>query len=113
MRGERAFEHGGAGLSEMADWIRAFAAEEAGEIGLAVETARGPVVESLMERGFVLHSSNPGQLGRFRDRFFPHGTLRGVRRGRGEVVEMSEALAPVTRRPVTARPGPARPRCLR
>ena len=40
VRGERAFEHGGAGLSEMADWLLAFAAEEAGEIGVAVETGR-------------------------------------------------------------------------
>ena len=38
-------------------------------IGVAVETPRGPVVESLMERGFVLHSINPKQLDRFRDRF--------------------------------------------
>ena len=74
VRGERAFEHGGAGLSEMADWLLAFAAaEEAGEIGVAVETPRGPVVESLMERGFVLHSINPKQLDRFRDRFSPAG----------------------------------------
>ena len=74
VRGERAFEHGGAGLSEMADWLLAFAAaDEAGEIGVAVETPRGPVVESLMERGFVLHSINPKQLDRFRDRFSPAG----------------------------------------
>ena len=73
VRGERAFEHGGAGLSEMADWLLAFAAEEAGEIGVAVETPRGPVVESLMERGFVLHSINPKHLDRFRDRFSPAG----------------------------------------
>ena len=33
----------------------------------------GPVVESLMERGFVVHSINPKQLDRFRDRFSPAG----------------------------------------
>jgi len=34
---------------------------------------RGPVVESLMERGFAVHSINPKQLDRFRDRLSPAG----------------------------------------
>ena len=46
---------------------------EAGGIGVAVETPRGPVVESLMERGLAVHSINPKQLDRFRDRFSPAG----------------------------------------
>ena len=66
--GERAFEHGGAGLSQMADWLLSFAAGDAGEVGVAIETPRGPVVESLMEHGFAVHSINPKQLDRFRDR---------------------------------------------
>ena len=43
--GERAFEHGGQGLAEMADWLLSFAsgeAGEAGEVGVAIETPRGP-----------------------------------------------------------------------
>ena len=71
--GERAFEHGGAGLSQMADWLLSFAAGDAGEVGVAIETPRGPVVESLMEHGFAVHSINPKQLDRFRDRFSPAG----------------------------------------
>ena len=74
--GERAFEHGGQGLAEMADWLLSFASGEAGEVGevgVAIETPRGPVVESLMERGFAVHSMNPKQLDRFRDRFSPAG----------------------------------------
>ena len=71
--GEREFEHGGAGLSQMADWLLSFGSGEAGEIGVAIETPRGPVVESLMERGFAVHSINPKQLDRFRDRFSPAG----------------------------------------
>ena len=71
--GEQEFEHGGAGLSEMANWLLSFAAGEAGEVGVAIETPRGPVVESLMERGFALHSINPKQLDRFRDRLSPAG----------------------------------------
>ena len=38
-----------------------------------METPRGPVVESLMERGFAVHSINPKQLDRFRDRISPAG----------------------------------------
>ena len=71
--GEREFEHGGAGLSQMADWLLSFAAGGEGEVGVAIETPRGPVVESLMERGFAVHSINPKQLDRFRDRFSPAG----------------------------------------
>ena len=71
--GERAFEHGGAGLSAMAAWLLSPTAGQAGDVGAALETPRGPVVESLMERGFVVHAINPKQLDRFRDRFSPAG----------------------------------------
>ena len=71
--GERAFEHGGQGLSEMADWILSFTAGKAEQVGVAIETPRGPVVESLMERGFAVHAINPKQLDRFRDRISPAG----------------------------------------
>ena len=73
VRGERTFEHGGAGLSAMAAWLLSFTAGQAGDVGVALETPRGPVVESLMERGFVVHAINPKQLDRFRDRFSPAG----------------------------------------
>ncbi|MCY3853065.1 MAG: IS110 family transposase [Gammaproteobacteria bacterium] len=71
--GERVFRHGGAGLAEMADWIAATAAAEPHVTGVAIEVPHGPVVETLMERGFRVHSINPKQLDRFRDRFSPAG----------------------------------------
>ena len=70
---EREFEHSGTGLSQMASWVLSLATGDAGEVGVAVETPRGPVVESLMERGFAVHSINPKQLDRFRDRLSPAG----------------------------------------
>ena len=70
--GERGFAHGGAGLAALADWLVSFAGEAAAVAG-AIETPRGPVVESLMERGFVVHAINPKQLDRFRDRLSPAG----------------------------------------
>ena len=70
---ERAFEQSGQGLSEMADWLLSVTGGEAAAVGVAIEVPRGPVVESLMERGFVVHSINPKQLDRFRDRISPAG----------------------------------------
>ena len=74
VRGERTFEHTGAGLAAMADWILCRAGGSPAEaVGAAIETPRGPVVESLIGRGFAVHSINPKQLDRFRDRYSPAG----------------------------------------
>ena len=71
--GEREFKHDGAGLTEMATWLLSFTSGKADEVGVAVETPSGPVVESLLERDFAVHSINPKQLDRFRDRLSPAG----------------------------------------
>ena len=74
--GERVFSHGGEGLAEMAAWLMAASgATEASQIGIAIEVPHGPVVETLMERGFAVHAINPKQMDRFRDRF----TLAGAK----------------------------------
>ena len=73
MRGERSFTHTGSGLAEMAAWLLAQAGAAADVIGVAIEVLHGPVVEALTEHGFVVHSLNPKQLDRFRDRFSPAG----------------------------------------
>ena len=67
--GERAFPHGGEGLGAMCDWILTTTGALAETIGVAIEVPHGPVVETLLERGFLVHSVNPKQLDRFRDRF--------------------------------------------
>jgi transposase len=66
---EQNFTHGGAGLTELCDWLMAKAGVSAQRIAVAIETPRGPVVETLLERGFAVFSINPKQLDRFRDRF--------------------------------------------
>ena len=71
--GERAFAHGGKGLGEMAEWILKISNSGPQQIAAAIEVPHGPVVESLMEYGFSVHSLNPKQLDRFRDRFSPSG----------------------------------------
>lgn len=72
--GERTFKHGGEGLAEMAAWLMATSgALEAAQIQVAIEVPHGPVVETLLERGFKVHAINPKQMDRFRDRFSPAG----------------------------------------
>jgi len=71
--GERCFRHGGAGLGEMAAWILELTKAAGDQVHVAIEVPHGPVVESLIERGFAVYAINPKQLDRFRDRFSPAG----------------------------------------
>ena len=72
--GKRVFKHSGEGLAEMATWLTTMSgAQEASQINVAIETPHGPVVETLLERGFKMHAINPKQMDRFRDRFSPAG----------------------------------------
>ena len=72
--GEKVFKHGGRGLAEMVAWLMtASGAAEARQIHVAIEVPHGPVVETLIERGFAVYAINPKQMDRFRDRFSPAG----------------------------------------
>jgi transposase len=71
--GERVFAHGGAGLAEMAAWLISVTGADASAIHVAIEVPHGPVVETLLKRGFNVYAINPKQLDRFRDRFSPAG----------------------------------------
>ena len=87
--GERTFKHGGEGLAEMATWLMATSgASEPSQIHVAIEVPHGPVVETLMERGFKVHAINPKQMDRFRDRF----TLAGAKDDSRDGEVMSSAL---------------------
>lgn len=67
--GERAFAHGGGGLAELCDWVVASTVGDPAAVAVAIEVPHGPVVETLLERGFRVYAVNPKQLDRFRDRF--------------------------------------------
>jgi transposase len=87
--GERVFRHGGEGLAEMAAWLTATSgAPEAGQVQVAIEVPHGPVVETLVERGFTVHAINPKQMDRFRDRF----TLAGAKDDSRDAEVMASAL---------------------
>src|SRR3954468_16104869 len=52
--GERAFPHGGAGLAALCDWVVSVAGEP-GRVAVAIEVPHGPVVDTLLDRGFAVH----------------------------------------------------------
>jgi hypothetical protein len=57
----------------MAEWLIATTGADPARIAVAIEMPHGPVVETLLERGFAVHAINPKQLDRFRDRFSVDG----------------------------------------
>jgi Transposase len=66
--GERSLPHSGAGLAELGDWLLSIVGA-ANTVAVAIEVPHGPVVDSLIDRGFVVYTINPKQLDRLRDRF--------------------------------------------
>jgi transposase len=85
---ERDIPHEGAALAEVCDWLLAQTGARPGEIGVAIETPRGPVVEMFLERGFSVYSINPKQLDRFRDRF----TVAGAKDDSRDAHVLGDAL---------------------
>src|SRR5215212_2755905 len=65
--GERAFAHDGAGPAALCDWLVSVAGHP-GAVAAAIEVPPGPVVDTLLDRGFAVHAINPKQLDRLRDR---------------------------------------------
>jgi hypothetical protein len=66
--GERAIDHDGASLAQLATWLRTVSAGQPQRVAVAIEVPRGAIVEGLLERGFHVFALNPKQLDRFRDR---------------------------------------------
>src|SRR6201982_1464211 len=91
--GERDFAHGGEGLAEMAAWLTSITGAEPSAIHVAIEIPHGPIVETLLERGFNVYAINPKQLDRFRDRFSPAGAKDDSR----DAAVLADALRTDTR----------------
>ena len=68
VRGERAVRHSGEELAALAAWLIETTGAAPERIAVGIELPHGPVVESLMERGFAVHALNHKQLDRFRFR---------------------------------------------
>ena len=86
--GEKSFKHTGGGLFEMARWMMKVSGTEPGNIAVSIEVNHGPVVESLLEQGFLVYSINPKQLDRFRDRF----CVSGAKDDRRDALVLASAL---------------------
>ena len=86
--GEKAFAHGGAGLAELCAWVLATTGGAPEAIAVAIEVPHGPVVETLLERGFRVYAVNPKQLDRFRDRF----AVAGAKDDRRDAHVLGDAL---------------------
>jgi len=85
--GEREFPHSGAGLAELGDWLLSIAGA-VGNVAIAIEVPHGPVVDSLIDRGFVVHAINPKQLDRLRDRF----SVAGAKDDRRDAYVMADSV---------------------
>jgi transposase len=78
--GERSFPHSGAGLAELSNWLLSIVGA-ANAAAVAIEVPHGPVVDSLIDRGFAVHTINPKQVDRLRDRFSVAGAKDDRRDG--------------------------------
>lgn len=87
--GERSFRHSGEGLESLCDWLTRVCQTKPEQIAVAIEVPHGPVVESLLERGFAVYALNPKQLDRFRDRF----TMAGAKDDRLDALVLTSSLA--------------------
>jgi Transposase len=93
VRGERAVRHGGEELAALAAWLIEATGAAPERIAIGIELPHGPVVESLMERGFAVHALNPKQLDRFRDRF----SVSGAKDDRRDAWVLGDSLRTDTR----------------
>jgi transposase len=86
--GELAFEHSGIGLIAFIRFLEKLTCSLGNRVGVALEMPRGPVIECLMERGYVVFSLNPKQLDRFRDRH----TVAGAKDDRRDAFVLADSL---------------------
>lgn len=86
--GYKIFPHSGESLNQMCEWIAVTAGVPSTEIAVGIEVPHGPVVETLLERGFVVHAINPKQLDRLCDRF----TMAGAKDDSRDAETMASAL---------------------
>lgn len=80
--------HSGPALAALADELTARVGGAVEAVAVAIEVPRGPVVETLLERGFAVYALNPKQLDRFRDRY----SVAGAKDDRRDARVLAEAL---------------------
>ena len=86
--GERAIDHDGASLAQLAAWLWTLSAGQPQRVAVAIEVPRGAIVEGLLERGFHGFALNPKQLDRFRDRH----SVAGAKDDRRDAFVLADAV---------------------
>lgn len=87
-RTEETVPHTSAGLAALAEKLSALSPGAPERVAVAIEVPRGPVVETLLERGVHVFALNPKQLDRFRDRH----TVAGAKDDRRDAWILADAL---------------------
>jgi transposase len=87
-RAEDTVPHTRGGLTALAERLAALSPEAPERVAVALEVPRGPVVETLLERGSHVFAVNPKQLDRFRDRH----TVAGAKDDRRDAWVLADAL---------------------
>jgi len=67
-REQREIEHTAEGVQGFVNWLQIRTNEELHRVAVAIESARGALVDTLIELGLAVFAINPKQLDRFRDR---------------------------------------------
>lgn len=73
IQGTRRVAHTALAVQEAVDWLRERTGVAPAAIAVAIETPRGVLVDTLIERRFPVFAVNPKQVDRFRDRFTTAG----------------------------------------
>lgn len=84
----RSVQHTGEALAGFADELVGLTKGEPTTVAASIETPRGAIIETLIERGVAAFSINPKQLSRFRDRY----TIAGAKGDRRDAFVLADAL---------------------
>jgi len=85
---EAGFAHTGEALVELGEKLLELADGDVARLVVAIETPRGPVVETLLEKGIAVFAINPKQLDRFRDRH----TVAGAKDDRRDALVLADSV---------------------
>ena len=84
----RNIEHSGAAISQWVEAVENLCHGHPEQVALAIETPRGSLVETLVERRFVVYAINPKQMDRFRDRH----SVAGAKDDRKDAFVIADSL---------------------
>jgi transposase len=84
----KTIEHSGVGMAQLCDLLSKLSQQQPSRVAVAIETPRGAVVETLVERQFKVFSINPKQMDRFRDRH----TVSGAKDDRKDAFVLADSL---------------------